>query len=264
MQLYETIRLAVFGVLLLFSLIVLGLSGNLVAHTNGYSFPGFSVAVAVLTIIIVIPMLVIDRIRKGAVVSWVAVELGWCFFLWVFWLAAAALSTSTFLFTGDCGYWADLIYYSGWETLCRQYQAVQAFLWLGWLLIKVYIILTLVLAILAATRGHSKVWTSPTSDLSFSPTHTKSGEPKIPPVAGGAGAYPNMAYNQGAPVGAPGTGYPPNQPEQPGYPQQPYGAQPGQPGYQQPQYTGPNSASPVYSQPGSPYVPPNQPPVAQV
>jgi hypothetical protein len=67
--------------------------------------------------------LVIDLVRTGSFISWVAIELGVFGVLWVLWLcksneealrhciewfylpASAALSTSTLLFTGDCGFW---------------------------------------------------------------------------------------------------------------------------------------------------------------
>jgi hypothetical protein len=113
-------------------------------------------------------------------------------------------------------------------SLCRQYSAVQAFLWLGWLIIKAYIILLLILAILAVTRGHKRVWLGPASDLSFSPTRTAAKD------------YGNAPY--GVSPGTPAAGYPPNQ----------YGGQyPQQPVMQQQQGV-------PYGQ-QQPYVPPPQP-----
>jgi len=229
------VRLVIYGVLLLFSLIVLGLAGNLTANTDGWSFPGFAVAVSVLTLLALIPMLVVDLVRKGSFISWVAIELAVFGVLWVLWLASASLSTSTLLFTGDCGVWLPSI-----ASLCRQYSAVQAFSWLTWLIIKAYIILLLILAILAMTRGHKRVWLSQASDLSFSPTR----ESKIPPSN-----YGNAPYG-GFPAGTPVAGYPPNQ------------------------YGGQYSGQPVMQQQGAPYnqqqgfIPPQQqspqPGVAQV
>jgi len=138
------------------------------------------------------------------------------------------LSTSS-LIIGDC---------RG-DSLCQQYAALQGFAWLAWLLLTAYIIIVLVLAILASVKGHSRAWLSPTSDLSFTPTHTASGEPKIPPFqqnnAYAGGAAPN-AYG-GAP-GSPYTGTPGAYP--PAHPQ---------PGYNSPQMTG-YSQYPAAGQPG--------------
>jgi hypothetical protein len=192
-NIFATLRLGVFGVILLFSLITLGLAANLTTKTIGWTFPGFSVAVSILTMVIAIPMLVVDRLRKGSFVSWVATELGWCGLLWILWLSSSGLSTSTVFFTGDCAAWADVPEF---ETICQQYSALQAFSWLTWLLFTGYIISVIVLSILATVKGNSRVWLNPASDLSFSPQQTHSGEPKNPsanysPNYGGTpGAYP--------------------------------------------------------------------------
>lgn len=240
MNVFPVIRLGVFGVILLFSLINLGLAGNLTAKTSGWSFPGFALAVSILTFVIAIPMLVVDFMRKGSFVSWVATELGWCGLLWILWLASAALSTSTLLFTGDCGVWVPSL-----ETLCRQYSAVQAFSWLTWLILTAYIIMVIVLAVLATVKGNGRAWLSPASELSFSPASTTTGgESKIPPYnntayggAPGGHAYPGgptpNVYPGGNPAAYPPAGYNPNtQPMSPAmtgnsYNQYPAGGQPG-------------------------------------
>ncbi|CAG7848486.1 SubName: Full=Uncharacterized protein {ECO:0000313/EMBL:CCA66612.1} [Serendipita indica DSM 11827] len=210
MHLFAMLRLILLGTTLLFSLITLGLAANLVDKLGDqWSFPGFAVAVSVLTILAVVPMIVIDLLRRGALMSWVVVELPIMGILWVLWLSSAALSTSVGLFLGDC---SSFSFDSALESLCRQYSALQAFSWLNWLLVKTYVIVTLALAILALMKGHKRVWFSPVSDLSFSPTHTHSGEPKIPPPATAPGGYnpdPRMAHNHSA---SPSSGYPPNQP----------------------------------------------------
>jgi preprotein translocase subunit SecG len=227
MNLFATLRYLVFVVVLVFALIHLALAASLTSFIGTLlTFPGFAVAVSVLTLVIAIPMLVVDFIRKGSVISWVATELGWCGLLWVLWLASAALSTSS-LIIGDC---------AG-DSLCQQYQALQGFAWLTWLLLTAYIIIVIVLAILATVKGHSRAWLSPASDLSFTPTHTASGEPKIPPFnnnAYGGSPAPNVyAGTPNAYGGTPGA-YPPGQP---------------QPGYQSPQTTG-YTQYPAAGQPG--------------
>jgi len=254
MNIFAAIRLVVFGVILLFSFINLALAANLTSKTEGWTFPGFAVAVSILTLIIAIPMLVVDFLRKGSFVSWVATELGWCGLLWVLWIASAGLSTSTLLFIGDCSVWSPSL-----ETLCRQYSAVQAFSWLTWLLLTFYIITVIVLSVLATVKGNSRVWLSPASDLSFSPTHTASGEPKIPPYNPNYAGTPAGGAYAGNPAGGyagtPGA-YPPGQQ------QQGYNAGPGQP-------ISPNMTGASYNQYNAPgqhggYGQPGHPNVAQV
>jgi len=212
MQPFATVRLVIYGVLLLFSLIVLGLACNLITNATG-SFPGFVVAVSVLTLLALVPTLVVDL---GPFFSWVAIELAVFGVLSVLWLASAALSTSPLLFTQDSGVWLSFNIAS----LCS---AVQAFSWLTWLIIMAYIILLFVLANLAMTRGHKRVWLSQASNLSFSPTRTASGKSKIPPSN-----YGNAPYGV-FPAGTPVAGYPPNQ------------------------YGGQYSGQPVMQQQGAPY-----------
>jgi len=243
---FAIVRFVVYGVLLFFSVVTLGLAANLVSQFSEWTFPGFAVAVSVLTIVSLVPLLVVDMIRRGSFISWVAIELAVFGVLWVLWLASAALSTSTLLFTGDCSVWVPSL-----ASLCRQYSAVQAFSWLAWLLIKAYIILVLVLAILAMNRGHKRVWLGPSSDLSFSGNHTVSGESKIPP----SGSYNNTSY-----AGSPAGQYPPGQYGQ--YPPQQPVMQQHTGGYVQQQNTG------GYVQQQQGYVSPHQqapgPGVAQV
>lgn len=64
------------------SLIVLGMGGYVTAHTSDFrgfdtSYGGLSVAVAVITLLSVVPMIVLDLVRPAFVTSWVVVELGW-------------------------------------------------------------------------------------------------------------------------------------------------------------------------------------------
>ena len=67
--------------------------------------------------------------RRGAVTSWILVELVVTGILWVLWLAAAADATSaTDGVTLDCG---DAL--GDAETVCREYQAIQAFEYLNWI-----------------------------------------------------------------------------------------------------------------------------------
>jgi len=186
MALFNTIRTASFATLLLFTLIVLGISAHWVSVLQGfysaaYTASGFALAVSVITLAFILPMLLISILRKGSLLSWVVVELGVCGVLWVLWLASAAYTTSM---TGGATLNCDYALLSAEvQSICHQYQALQAFSWLNWLILFAYIVLLLVFAIKAQGHGHS-VWTSDVIDV-----HS---------LAAGAGNNSNFGANKEA------------------------------------------------------------------
>jgi hypothetical protein len=205
MPVFNTIRLVVFGVTIGFSLIVMGIAANFLSTTAKYSLfgfgsvSGFAVATPVLTFVILIPALVLDFVRKGAVTSLTASELGFIGFLWILWLACASNTTSILSgITLDC---TGLV--SEAASFCSQYQALQAFSWLNWLILFFYWIALLVIALVAQSRGINKAFMLPTTELASSV-----------PSGGNAGGEPkNLGYPPG---GIPPSTYPP----QGQYPQQ--------------------------------------------
>ncbi|KAF8309160.1 hypothetical protein DL93DRAFT_2231139 [Clavulina sp. PMI_390] len=165
-------RLPVFGVALLFSLIVLGIDADydhkyskihqidllgfpIGDYLPSPSFPKVGIATAVLTMVSLGPMLVIDLIRKGSVTSFIAVELGSIGFLWVMWLATAG-DTAAY---GSCP--------SSAGSICSEFQAAEAFSFLTWLILMAYWILLLTFSIMAHMSGNHDVWMSAVSDVSF-------------------------------------------------------------------------------------------------
>lgn len=167
MALFNTIRVVSFIAVLLFALIVLGISGHWVSLLQGlissYSNPSaFALAVSVITWAFLGPLPLISLLRKGSVLSWVVVELAIVGLLWVLWLAAAAYISSI---TQGASLNCDYVFLTPEaESICRQYQALQAFCWLNWIILFIYLVLLLVLTIKAQGRGHS-VWTSDVTDL---------------------------------------------------------------------------------------------------
>ncbi|KAG8762806.1 hypothetical protein FRC11_007680 [Ceratobasidium sp. 423] len=167
MALFDTLRLASFATVLAFSLIVLGISGYWVSQLEGVATSlatssSFSLAVAVITWAFMFPVLLVSTMRRGSFLSWVAIELGICGLLWVLWLASASYTTSMSAgVTLNC----DLAFSVEFESVCRQYQAIQAFSWLNWLILFAYIVLVVILAVKAMNRGQS-VWTMEITDLS--------------------------------------------------------------------------------------------------
>jgi len=175
-----------FGVVLVFSVIALGLNAywlslgmynytSLFSYTPRQDFNAMGVAVSVISMVTIVPMLVVSLLRKGAITSWVAVELGWVGFLWVLWIASAGLSTSSYIYRGDCSAWSGYydyyfeIYYPTpeLEGFCRQYGAMQAFAWLNFLILFGYFILLLALSILSYTKGNKNVFLTDCTTLSF-------------------------------------------------------------------------------------------------
>lgn len=198
------VRIPVFAALLVFSLIVLGINAHLIAklHFNfdefgihySISAPGWTklgLATAVLTLVSLLPMLVIDFIRKGAPTSLVVVELGWLGFLWIMWLATAADTANNV----NCGGVTD-------NGICSEAQASEAFAFLAWLLLMAYWVLLLVYAIMAHTKGNNNVWMGSTTDQDFSAGGSHSGAGIAPP-------HPGLAQQQMT-TGGTGATYPPH------------------------------------------------------
>ncbi|KAF8607688.1 hypothetical protein BDV93DRAFT_519702 [Ceratobasidium sp. AG-I] len=167
MALFHTIRLVSFATILFFSLIVLGIAGHWTSLLQGTlstftNFSAFALAVSVITWAFIAPLLLIGMLRKGSLLSWVGVEAGIVGLHWVLWLSSAAYSSSVSqIAIVNCDY--TLLSPEA-ESLCRQNQALQAFSWLNWIILTIYLVLLLVFAIKAQHNGHS-VWTADVNDM---------------------------------------------------------------------------------------------------
>jgi len=195
------IRLPVFAFLTLCALVVLGVDAHFVNESNKYfalshyygstfDFAKLGVATAVLTLITIVPMAVIDFLRKGAATSFVVVELGWLGFLWILWLATAA-DTANLLGTCPSGF-----------TFCSQYQAAEAFSFLAWLTLMAYWIILLAFSIIAMNNGQTQIWYTSVTEAEFSTGGGPAGG-----VPQGGVAYPAPQPQMTGPVV-----YPPGQP----------------------------------------------------
>ncbi|KAI9512713.1 hypothetical protein F5148DRAFT_1161025 [Russula earlei] len=166
----STIRRFTFATTVVFSLIVICVSADVVSLTNGFfsNFPGFSLATGLITFVTIIPMYFIDSFRQGSVFSYLVVEIGWLTVLWIFWLTS-----------GSYAAWTDdqIIALDPAETscnfgifgdgpvsqVCHEIKAIIAFSFLLWLLLMGYTILLLVLGVRAQGGGHSP-WKSSVRD----------------------------------------------------------------------------------------------------
>ncbi|KAG0707551.1 hypothetical protein DFH29DRAFT_844631 [Suillus ampliporus] len=223
MTLFSMIRLILFSISIVFSLIVLGLDAYFLSVTVPlqfyFTFSALGVATAVLTILTVPIMLIVDLIRHGAVTSMIVVELVWLSILWVLWVATAGEAANGFnlYFPRGCIYATDDPTANAY---CMELQAVQAFAFLNFFIFLGYTCTLLVLSIISASRGKS-VWTSSVKQSTF-----------LAPSSGPVQQVPLAQYS-GAP--APGyTGTPVSQPQQPGT-YTSYSGPPAQSPYTQPQ-----------------------------
>ncbi|KAF9076605.1 hypothetical protein BDP27DRAFT_1414458 [Rhodocollybia butyracea] len=172
MAFLPVLRLIILIATLVFSIIVLGLCAHVTAVTveflhGFFNFAAMAIAVSGLTIITLPVMIGIDFVRRGAFTSMVLVELGWLCFLWILWLAAAALTAQEqqFLFAGStsCDFFNDEL-----NAACNEFAAIEAFSFLAWISLLGYTIALLSYAIIGATRG-TRPWTSTVGDGLLTP-----------------------------------------------------------------------------------------------
>lgn len=157
----------------LFSLIVLAVSAAYLAKTTSLGFTAdtfnaFNVAVAVITLATVPAMLTIDRLRRGAVTSMIAVELGVFGTIAILWLAAAAFTSDQIRgLVQVCKFERHSVL----NTLCKESQTAAAFGFLSWLSLTGYAATLLVTAVISQNHG-SPVWKSTVRDANFAGDHT--------------------------------------------------------------------------------------------
>ncbi|KAJ3571670.1 hypothetical protein NP233_g3598 [Leucocoprinus birnbaumii] len=159
-SLLPLVRLVIFGIVSLFALIVMAMSAHILSLTHGVqggsaNFGGLGVAVGVLTLITLPPMIVIGRIRSGAMPTFIVVELGWIGFLWVLWLASAGTTASINGTGGNCASSNHLA-----STVCGEVNAIEAFGFLNWLMLMAYWLVLLVFSIRGLQSGNSNIWTT--------------------------------------------------------------------------------------------------------
>lgn len=199
------LRVPVFTLLLVYSLIVLGIDAHFVdeerkawadfgSYLFGYllppTFDDLGVATSVLTLISIVPMLIIEFLRQGAVTSWVIIELAWLGFLCVMWLATAA-DTANY---GSC---------TNSSPACSQFQTVEAFSFLAWLLLGGYWMVLLVCTIVAFSNGQTRIWITAVTDADFA-ARGGGGIPQggVPQGSVPQGSFPQGNFPQGGGVPA--------------------------------------------------------------
>jgi len=177
-------RIVIFSKTILFSLIVMSLSADLISLTTPvfyYKFSALALANSLLTMLTVAIMLVVDLLRQGSIFSYIVVEISWLSVLWVLWLSTASYAawtdgqiTAAFPEEASCdfGFFADPRAAQG----CHEIKGIMALSFLIWILLMSYTIMLVVLGIRAQERDNA-VWTTGVRDgvLFFSIRKTSTG-----------------------------------------------------------------------------------------
>ncbi|KIM70151.1 hypothetical protein SCLCIDRAFT_12726 [Scleroderma citrinum Foug A] len=196
MGFFTIFRIVMLALSVTFSVIVAGLSADLISLTEEYynlyfTFAALGIATAGLTIFTIPVMLMVDFIRRGAFTSMILVELIWFFILWVLWVATAgeAVTAANTYFPQGCIY-AD---YPLVNQACHEIQAVEAFSFLAFFVLLGYTIVLLVFACIAASRGNLP-WFSSVKETSFLAPAS------MAPPTQAMGQYPGAQPQYTAPV----------------------------------------------------------------
>jgi len=217
----STARLVTFSTTILFSVIVMSLSADLISLTTPifyYKFSALALATSLLTMFSVGVMLVVDLLRQGSVFSYIVVEIGWLSILWVLWLSSGSYAAWTdgqlinaFPGESSCtfGFFSD----SRAVQICQEIKAIMAFSFLTWILLMSYTVLLLLLAIRAQEQGNS-AWTSGVRDgvLFYSIRKTTGGTAQ---VQAAQATYSLPPLQQPLPEQSPPQQSPPQQPYSP-------------------------------------------------
>lgn len=123
--------------------------------------------------------------RKGAVTSFIVVELPWLWFLWIMWVASAGNVAST-VWIGNCSLAKGIV-----ATICDETKAIEAFAFINWFMstfsyhlvrfpvqfltcffllffaVMAYTITLLIFTVMTHMRGHSGIWTSSVREADF-------------------------------------------------------------------------------------------------
>lgn len=185
MDFLPKIRFALFAVVLLFSVVELGLCAKNISLTKAglfiddgfeilmlspffFPFVAFGLAISVLTIVFLIPIVIIDIVRKGAVTSMIAFELAWSGLFWILWLAVAADATAPGIFK-NCNFEDDRV-----QTLCDQFPAIQGMAFFNWILLLGWWITLIVLAFNARRKVNTpNLWRQSVADVRMSMSESR-------------------------------------------------------------------------------------------
>jgi len=211
MVMFHTIRLVAMVTVSVFALIVLALAADLVSifEVDFDEYPAggaLAIAIALLTLLTVPAMIILDFVRRGAFTSFIIVEVGWLGVLAILWLATAA-DTSSNAF-GDCaffGFYADNL-----VTACHEWNAIQAFSHLNWIILLIYTAFIIVMTLMAHNRGNF-LWKSSVRDADFNAVGTGAADQEKGHQYPQQQGIPQQQYPQQTGTPLNGQEYPPQQ-----------------------------------------------------
>ncbi|KIO30961.1 hypothetical protein M407DRAFT_20084 [Tulasnella calospora MUT 4182] len=153
---------------------VIGISAYLeyVQHWKPLAVYLLPLIIGISTVLLVLPMAVLDRLRRDAAVHQPRVELCWAAVVTLAWLAAAMFFTlqmqgfpSCSIYRGRFFSWNNDSQF-GW---CRLHIAVQALLWAGFAILVLIILGILAFCLWNSSRGYHYVWSTAISDFEIAP-----------------------------------------------------------------------------------------------
>ncbi|KAG0700956.1 hypothetical protein DFH29DRAFT_876236 [Suillus ampliporus] len=220
------LRAVVFSLASILALVVIGICAHIESIVAGYqyhnvhlSFVALGLAAGCLTVLSLPVLLIVGRVRRGAVVSMIVFEIVWFFVLWAMWVGTAGDTVA-----GRAYYFPDGCIYSNYpkaNQICYEIIVVEAVAFIIFFCVFIYYATVVLYAIIQANRGRG-IWTSSIAEASMasgpSPTSVMP-MARYSAVPGGQVPYPTYG------------GDPQNTPPQP-YPQS-YNAYPAQPPNQQ-------------------------------
>ncbi|KAJ2924821.1 hypothetical protein H1R20_g12253, partial [Candolleomyces eurysporus] len=163
-KLLPLVRTVAFGAVCLFSVIIFSLSVHIVSITRGYyPFAALSLATSILSLLTLPASYIISSKRRGAITSFVAVEIVWLWLLWILWISGAGSTVAL----------PWLNYYTG--GAYSEARAIAAFSFLNWLIITFYTLALLTLSIRSHLRGYTYVWRSEVNHFDWSAPAANSG-----------------------------------------------------------------------------------------
>ncbi|KDR66627.1 hypothetical protein GALMADRAFT_162017 [Galerina marginata CBS 339.88] len=178
-QAFSVIRTIAFGALTLSAVAELALSAafsswTLVKYGDYYIFAVLGMVSAGFTMCSLPVLLFLSLKRKGAVLSIVAYEVGWTFFLWGMWVSTSGL---TMKFSR---HWVPACFHNfhhQFDNLCREIQALNVFCFVSWVILFIYGITLLFLVVRQQRRGNLAVWQGYINSTDFAAASPSLGPP---------------------------------------------------------------------------------------
>jgi len=169
-----TVRLVLFVIVTIFSVIVLGLGSHFIdidamkSHFESF-WATFAVAIATLTTSTLPALTVIGLVREGIVFNYAVAEFTWLTVLWGLWLTSAIFTGGNIFarLPDSCGFDSFFFRSIRHKVNCGEFWAIHAFSVLIWLILTVYITMLLVSMIKQQKRG-SRVWTKYVDEVDYS------------------------------------------------------------------------------------------------